>query len=140
MVTVMTRVSVLTLSILAFVPAEGASERLLPPQQTQSLTLPVTPSTASPRSLNGVSPPVVLSQPEPEFSKEARRDRISGIVMVHTEVDESGRPTKVRVTQGLGHGLDEKAVENVKQYRFKPAIRDGKPVKFEMNIAVNFQG
>ena len=50
-----------------------------------------------------------------------------------------GLPTHVRVLRGLGMGLDEKAVEAVKQYRFRPSMENGKPVTVEMNIDVMFQ-
>jgi TonB family protein len=54
-------------------------------------------------------------------------------------VDAQGNPQHVRVVRQLGMGLDEKAVEAVKQYKFKPALMQGKPVPVEINIEVNFQ-
>ena len=58
---------------------------------------------------------------------------------VYLEVDEHGNPTHVHVAHGIGMGLDEKAVEAVKQYRFKPAMKNGRPVTVEMYVVVNFQ-
>jgi protein TonB len=87
----------------------------------------------------GVSRPEVIYSVEPEFSDEARRAKASGDVDVYLWVDEHGNPTHVRVARGMGMGLDEKAVEAVKQYRFKPAMEDGKPVTVEMYVVVNFQ-
>jgi len=87
----------------------------------------------------GVSAPVLLYQVEPEFSEEARKAKAAGNVVVNLWVDDKGNPTHVRVLRGVGMGLDEKAVEAVKQYRFKPALENGKPVTVEMNIEVNFQ-
>jgi protein TonB len=86
----------------------------------------------------GVSAPEVLFAPEPEFSEEARKSKVSGNVLVYLQVDEQGRPIHVRVLRGLGMGLDEKALEAVRQYRFKPAMEDGRPVAVEMNVEVNF--
>ena len=86
-----------------------------------------------------VSAPVVLKTAEPEFSEEARRKKIKGNVLISLIVDERGLPQSVRVKRGIGQGLDEKAVEAVKQYRFRPATREGQPVKVEMLIEVNFQ-
>ena len=100
---------------------------------------PYVPAPGTERIGNGVSAPIVVSAPEPEFSKEARGKKISGNVMVHLVVDENGLPQNVTVVRGIGYGLDEKAVEAVGQYRFKPAMKEGKPVKVEMNVAVNFQ-
>ena len=100
---------------------------------------PPEPAPGTVRIGGNVSAPRVLSAAEPEFSEEARRSKIGGSVMVYLVVDEQGLPRDVRVTKGLGHGLDEKAVEAVRKYRFKPATRDGVPVKVEMHVAVNFQ-
>ena len=87
----------------------------------------------------GVSRPVVLYQVEPEFSEEARKAKFSGNVEVYIWVDTDGRPSHIRVVRGVGMGLDEKAVEAVRQYRFKPAMKDGKPVQVDLYIDVNFQ-
>jgi protein TonB len=86
----------------------------------------------------GVSAPVVLFAPEPGFSEEARKAKVSGIVKVDLQVDTNGRPTHVRVIRGIGMGLDEKAIEAVQQYKFKPAMENGKPVPVEMNVDVVF--
>jgi protein TonB len=87
----------------------------------------------------GVSAPVVLYQPEPEFSEEARKAKVAGNVLVYLVVDENGKPQHVRVIRGIGLGLDEKAVEAVRNYKFKPAMKAGQPVAVEMNVEVNFQ-
>jgi len=87
----------------------------------------------------GVSAPVVLFAPEPEFSEEARKAKVAGNVLVYLQVDTSGHPINVRVLRGIGLGLDQKAMEAVRQYKFKPAMENGKPVVVEMNVEVNFQ-
>ena len=87
----------------------------------------------------GVSAPVVLFAPEPEFSEEARKAKVAGNVLVYLQVDTQGRPQHVRVLRGIGLGLDEKAMEAVRQYKFKPAMENGHPVAVEMNVEVNFQ-
>ncbi len=87
----------------------------------------------------GVSAPILIYQVDPEFSEEARKAKASGNVLVNLWVDEKGNPTHVHVIRGIGLGLDEKAVEAVKQYRFKPAMEHGKPVMVEMNIDVTFR-
>jgi protein TonB len=87
----------------------------------------------------GVSGPVPIYEPEPEYSDEARRAKYTGIVVVALVVDAQGLPQRVRVVRALGMGLDEKAVEAVRQYKFKPAMYQGKPVPVEVNIEVNFQ-
>ena len=87
----------------------------------------------------GVSAPVALYTPEPEFSEEARKAKVAGNVLVYLQVDTNGKPVNVRILRGIGMGLDEKALEAVRQYKFKPAMENGHPVRVEMNIEVNFQ-
>jgi TonB family protein len=82
--------------------------------------------------------PVVLFQVEPEFSEEARKAKLQGVVMLYGEVDTNGRLRNIRVTRRLGLGLEEKAIEAVKQWRFRPGTRDGKPVVAAAAIEVNF--
>jgi periplasmic protein TonB len=87
----------------------------------------------------GVSKPVVLYQVDPEFSEEARKAKFSGSVYVYLWVGTDGKPSHVRVIRGVGMGLDEKAVEAVRQYRFQPAMKDGKPVQVDLYVNVNFE-
>jgi periplasmic protein TonB len=86
----------------------------------------------------GISEPIVITEVEPEFSEEARRAKYPGDVIVSLIVDANGMPQNVHVLHGVGMGLDEKAVEAVKQYRFKPARENGKPVAVYMNVDVGF--
>jgi len=87
----------------------------------------------------GVAAPIVLFAPEPEFSEEARKAKTAGNVLVYLQVDTNGRPMHVRVLRGIGMGLDEKAVEAVSHYKFKPAMENGHPVTVEMQVEVNFE-
>jgi protein TonB len=87
----------------------------------------------------GISSPIPIYTVEPEFSEEARKAKVAGNVLVNLWVGTDGLPSHVHVIRGVGMGLDEKAVEAVKQYRFKPAMENGKPVLVELNIEVNFQ-
>jgi TonB family protein len=91
------------------------------------------------RGLTGVyTAPVVLFQVEPEFSEDARKAKLQGVVMLYGEVDTNGRLRNIRVTRGLGLGLEEKAIEAVKHWRFRPGTRNGKPVVAPASIEVNF--
>jgi protein TonB len=87
----------------------------------------------------GVSAPQVIYSVDPEFSDEARRAKYQGICVVSVIVDAQGNPQHVKVVRPLGMGLDEKAVEAVRQYRFKPAYYQGHPVAVEVNVEVNFR-
>jgi protein TonB len=88
---------------------------------------------------NGVSAPVLMYQVAPEYTPEAKQAKTEGIVLLNLIVDANGAPQVVHVLRGVGNGLDEKAVEAVKQYKFKPAMEDGKPVAVNLNIEVNFK-
>lgn len=87
----------------------------------------------------GVSAPEVITKVEPEFSEEARKAKFMGVVTVNLIVDTKGLPQNVHVVRGVGMGLDQKALEAVRQYRFKPAMENGKPVPVQVNVEVNFQ-
>lgn len=87
----------------------------------------------------GVSEPVLIYDPDPEFSDEARRAKYQGVCVVGLIVDAQGNPQNVHVVRPLGMGLDEKAIEAVRQYKFKPAMMKGRPVPVEINIEVNFR-
>ena len=84
----------------------------------------------------GVSAPVLIYSVEPEFSEEARKAKVAGNVLVNLWVDQNGNPSHVHVIRGVGMGLDEQAVKAVRQYRFRPAMENGKPVLVELNVEV----
>ena len=88
---------------------------------------------------NGVAAPVLLYKKEPEYTEEARKAKYQGSVLLSVEIDPSGTPTNIRVLRGLGLGLDEKAVEALQQWKFKPGTKDGNPVPVTANIEVNFR-
>jgi bla regulator protein blaR1 len=86
-----------------------------------------------------VSAPKLVYAPDPEFTEKARRAKYQGVCVISTVVDAQGNPTQVQVVRHLGMGLDKKAVEAVKKYRFTPAMRLGNPVAVQVNIEVNFR-
>ena len=87
----------------------------------------------------GVAAPQLIYSVDPEFSDEARRAKFQGVCVVSLVVDAQGNPQRVQVVRHLGMGLDQKAVAAVRQYRFKPATLQGRPVPVEVNIEVNFR-
>jgi TonB family protein len=97
---------------------------------------PVTP--AAPLGA-GVSPPVVILKVEPQYTEEARQAKFKGTVVLYVEVTPDGRATNIKVQRSLGMGLDEKAVEAVSQWRFRPGMKDGKPVTVGATLEVNFR-
>jgi TonB family protein len=89
--------------------------------------------------VGGVTNPIPVVTPEAEFSDEARRNKHQGVCMIAIIVDARGYPQNPRVIQSLGMGLDEKALEAVLKYRFKPAMKDGRPVASMISVAVDFR-
>ena len=87
----------------------------------------------------GVSAPQLLFKVEPEYSEEARKAKFQGTVVLYIVVDEKGLPRDVKVVRPLGLGLDEKALEAVTKWRFKPGYKDGRPVAVVATIEVNFR-
>lgn len=97
-------------------------------------------SGAGPIPLSGASTaPVLIHKIEPEFSEEARKAKFEGTVLLRVVIDESGRVAEVRVLRGLGMGLDERAVAAVAQWRFRPALRHGRPIAVSAEVEVNFR-
>src|SRR5271167_1300630 len=87
----------------------------------------------------GVSAPKALYAPDPEYSEEARKAKYQGTVVLWLVVDASGHPQQIRVQRALGMGLDEKAIEAVKLWKFDPARKDGQAVPVMINVEVNFR-
>lgn len=86
----------------------------------------------------GVTAPRVIYQTDPEFSEEARKAKYQGTCVLGLVVDANGRPTNIRVINALGMGLDEKAIESVRNWRFEPGQKDGHPVAVEIAVEVDF--
>ena len=84
-------------------------------------------------------PPVVLSEPHPQYTAEAEHLRIQGEVTLQVRFLATGQVEVLRVVNGLGHGLDEQAKRVAEQIRFKPAEKDGHPVDHTTLIHVTFQ-
>ncbi len=83
--------------------------------------------------------PVLLIKVEPEYSEQARQAKFQGTVLLRVIIDEKGFPRQISVIRPLGMQLDEKAIEAVKHWRFKPATKDGKAVGMDATVEVNFR-
>ena len=86
-----------------------------------------------------VSAPVLVRRVDPEYSDAARKARLQGTVVLLIEVGPDGRAHNIRVENGLGLGLDEEAVKAVEQWRFKPGLKDGLPVRVGARVEVHFR-
>lgn len=96
------------------------------------------PSGIYPAGQKGVTVPEVIFNPEPSFSDEARKAKAQGMVLLVLVVGKDGRTHDIRVGQSLGMGLDEKAIEAVNRWRFRPATLNGQPVATQIAVQVDF--
>ncbi len=87
----------------------------------------------------GISAPQAISTPDPEYTEAARNAKTQGTCVLWLIVDEHGNPRDIRVVRGLGFGLDARAIEAVKQWRFRPAMKDGRPVNVQISVEVGFK-
>jgi TonB family protein len=87
---------------------------------------------------NGVSPPLAVYSPDPDYSDEARGAKYQGTVVLTTIVGPDGRIRDPRIARPVGMGLDEKALEKILAWRFKPATKDDKPVAVEVTIEIQY--
>jgi protein TonB len=86
----------------------------------------------------GVSAPTIVFRVEPTYSEEARKAKYQGVVVLSAIVRKDGSIEILKVVRGLGLGLDENAIQALKQWKFRPGMRNGIPVDVALNIEVNF--
>jgi TonB family protein len=86
----------------------------------------------------GVSKPRLVYGPDPEYSEEARKAKFMGTCALSLVVGPDGRPRDIAIARSVGLGLDEKAIETVKTWKFDPAMKDGKPVAVQIIVEVAF--
>jgi periplasmic protein TonB len=87
----------------------------------------------------GVSAPRAIYSPDPEYSEEARKAKYQGTVVLWMIVDADGRPRDMKIMRSVGLGLDEKAIEAVKTWKFEPARKDGHAVAVQISVEVDFR-
>jgi len=91
------------------------------------------------RLTDRITAPRAIYDPQPEYSEEARKVNHQGVVVLALVVDPQGQARNIRVARSLGMGLDEKAIEAVKTWRFAPGMKDGMPVAVQVNVEVYFR-
>jgi len=83
--------------------------------------------------------PIVIQKVEPEYTQQAQDAKLQGTVTLVVVVDSDGKANNITLRRALGLGLDEKAIEAVRQWRFKPALKDGKLIAAYATIMVEFR-
>jgi protein TonB len=129
-------------------PAAQSSPTPTPATPSTDHAAPTTPSV---HQIGGsVTPPKVIYQPEADYTKAARKKKITGVATVSLIVDAQGNPVNVHIIKSIADKVDEKrraaaltldqsAIDNVKKYRFEPAMENGKPIAVYLNVEVDFQ-
>jgi TonB family protein len=80
-----------------------------------------------------------MREVKPDYTEEARRRGLAGDVVLEIVVRADGGVGSVKLLRGLGSGLDQRAIDAVKQWRFSPARRFGTPVDVIVEVAVEFK-
>lgn len=121
--------------------AEAATDttRALSIRKALAARVPRNVSPAAVKIGHGVSAPQLVTKIEPEYTEEARAAGLTGTAVLYVEVAPDGTPQNMAVIRGLGLGLDQKAIEAITQWRFKPGTRDGQPITVAAQIEVNFR-
>ena len=88
---------------------------------------------------DGTTVPRAIYSPDPEYSEEARKAKYQGTDVLNLTAGADGLAYDICVENALGHGLDEKAIEAVKQWKFEPGVKDGRPVPVRLSVEVDFQ-
>jgi TonB family protein len=113
----------------------GAQEKSTPSQGPQPFLKPCTAKNPQPCA---DKPPRLSYGPNPECSKEARKARIHGTVVLTVVVATDGLAHDISVVRSVGYGLDEEAINAVKKWRFKPGQGSGKPAPIQMTVESAF--
>jgi protein TonB len=90
------------------------------------------------RIANGVTAPKGTYLPDPSFTEQARKQKLQGVVVLQIVVTREGKVDDVKVVRGLDPGLDQSAVDTVRQWRFNPGTKDGQPVNVQITVETNF--
>ncbi len=115
----------------------GGGDRTPPPAFRQQTDSNIGPGVY--RVGGGVSAPTLILKTEPDYTEAARAAKRQGVVVLYVHIAPDGAATKINVVKSLGFGLDEKAIEAVRKWRFNPGKKDGLPVTVTATIEVNFR-
>jgi protein TonB len=91
------------------------------------------------QEISRTTQPRLIHKVEGQYTKEALKAKLQGDVTLSLTIGEDGLPSDIEVIHGLGMGLDEKAVECLRQWRFEPATHDGEPIPTKLRVGLNFR-
>ncbi|MGO9323347.1 MAG: energy transducer TonB [Terracidiphilus sp.] len=135
----MRREFAVALLLLLSVPF-AAAQQTIPPTPPSDPTAPTQANEPLYKIGGHISAPVVIHSVMAQYTDKARREHFQGACLIGLIVDTQGKPRNIRVVRALGMGLDENALEAIRQYKFKPAMKDGKtPVPVQITIKIDFR-
>lgn len=106
-------------------------------------TVPATPARGQGRGApaSSATAPVAIYTTKPQYTEDGRKNRIQGTVILDVTILDNGTidPSSIKVVRGMGYGLDERAIETVREWRFTPGTRDGKPVATSAKLEVTYR-
>lgn len=111
----------------------------VPPMQRDAVLKKTERGTAYYCVGKGVTPPKPLKADDPSYTDLAKEAKMQGTTVLWLIVTEQGNVSDIHIQMPLGGGLDDKAIEAVRQWRFSPAMKDGQPVPVAINVEVNFR-
>ena len=128
----------ITIAFIALLPVPfAAAQQVAPPTDE---TAPTQANEPMYKIGGHISAPQIKYRVTAQYTDEAKRANFEGVCLIGLIVNAQGNPVNVHVVRPLGMGLDEKAIEAIKQYKFKPAMKDGKtPVPVLVTIEVDFR-
>jgi TonB family protein len=122
------------LLMLSVTPVFGSTQnKAKAPEQTKAKT-----TDEAVAITDDITPPRLSEVASAEYTPEARKKKIEGSVTLMIVVDKKGDVTDAKVVKGLGYGLDENAILAVKEWKYKPAEKDGEPIAVKMEVTVEF--
>jgi TonB family protein len=93
----------------------------------------------TPQTFPSVTHPTVIYKVDPGYTREALDAELQGRLLLSATIGADGIPVDIKVVQGLGFGLDEKAAESLQKWRFRPATRGGEPIAVKATIEIRFR-
>jgi TonB family protein len=126
----------------------GPPDKILPPPPPPPPPPPMTPAqkealakfeAGAVKAQGDVNPPRIAKSVNPVYPEAARQARISGLVLLNVRVDKSGNIKDVMALKSVDESLSRAAIEAVKQWKYEPYIKDGKPVEIVFTVTINFQ-
>jgi TonB family protein len=124
------------LLVVFLILALGLCEALGNPQNLNNATQETASEVSSGKDV--VIKAKVAKKPKPKYTRDARKNKIEGTVILRCVFAANGKVTNIQVVSGLPDGLTEKAIKAAQEIKFKPATRDGKPVSMWMQLEYNF--